>query len=384
MQTYIPRDKERFIQKHLTAFPAIALLGSRQVGKSTLAKRIIGGIPGSVYLDLEDPRDHAKLQEPLIFLDANKDSLICIDEIQRYPEIFQLLRSHIDRNNRPGQFLLLGSASRDLIRQSSETLAGRISYIEISPFTASEITDLNQLWLQGGYPESYSLDTDLSFDWRLNYIRTFLERDIPQLGITIPAQTLRRFWSMLAHLNGSIVNYSSIASSMGVSSPTIKNYLDILEGTFIIRQLQPFFTNTKKRLIKSPKVYIRDSGLTHCLLGIETFNELLGHPGLGNSYESFILASIIDRYPRYTPSFYRSSSGAEIDLILEKGERRFAFEIKVSPAPKVSRGFYEALKVVKPEKAFIIAPVEKSFPLKEGIWVHTITSILQELDTLLL
>ncbi len=222
MQSYISRFKEKTINKHLAAFPAVILLGARQVGKSTLAKKIIKNIEKAIYLDLEDPRDFAKLQEPLTFLEANSHLLICIDEVQRFPEIFQFFRSYLDNNSRPGQLLLLGSASRDLIRQSSETLAGRISYIEISPFVASEVHDLNRLWVQGGYPDSYSFDSELSFDWRINYIRTFLERDIPQLGFKIPAETLKRFWTMLAHVNGTVLNQSNLASSMGVSVPTIK------------------------------------------------------------------------------------------------------------------------------------------------------------------
>ncbi len=377
MQTYKPRFKEDIIKKHLTAFPAVILLGARQVGKSTLAKKIIEDIDKSIYLDLEDPRDYAKLQNPLEFLEANRDSMICIDEVQRYPEIFQVLRSFLDNNNHPGQLLFLGSASRDLIKQSSETLAGRISYIEINPFVASEVEDLRRLWVQGGYPDSFSFEPELSFDWRINYIRTFLERDIPQLGINIPAETLKRFWTMLAHVNGTILNQSNLASSMGVSVPTIKNYLDILEGTFVIRRLKPFFTNTKKRLIKSPKIYIRDTGLIHCLLGIESYNDLLGHPCLGNSYEAFIIPSILEKLPRYTPSFYRSSSGAEVDLILEKGQKKIAIEIKSSAAPKVSQGFYEALKVIQPDKSFVVAPVEDSFPLKGNIWVHNLKTLLE-------
>lgn len=378
MQTYRDRIKENIIIKHLASFPAVALLGARQVGKSTLAKRIIEGFENSIYLDLEDPRDYSKLQLPLAFLEANRDSLICIDEIQLYPEIFKIFRSYLDRNGRPGQLLLLGSASRDLIKQSSETLAGRISYIEITPFVATEVDNLQKLWLQGGYPDSFNFEEELSFDWRVNYIRTFLERDIPNLGFNIPAGTLKRFWTMLAHINGSVLNKSTLASSLGVTIPTISNYLDILEGTFVIRQLVPFYTNTKKRLVKSPKIYIRDSGLIHCLLGVETYNDLLGHPCLGNSYEAFIISSILEEFPRYTASFYRSSSGVEVDLILEKGGKRIVIEIKSSASPKISKGFYEALKVIRPESSYIIAPVSTPYPFKDNIWVYDLKSFLDK------
>ncbi len=377
MQIYISRNCENQIKKHLTSFPCVALLGSRQVGKSTLAKRIIANISSSLYLDLEDPRDLNKLNDPLAFLEANKDHLICIDEVQRLPEVFQIFRTYLDQNNRPGQLLLLGSASKELIRQSSESLAGRISYIEISPFVATEVSDLKRLWLQGGYPDSYLNGTELSFDWRINYIRTFLEMDIPALGIKIPAETLKRFWSMLAHLNGSLLNSAKLASSMGVSAPTIKKYLDILEGTFVIRQLKPFHTNTKKRLIKSPKIYIRDSGLIHCLLGIESYNDLLGHPVLGSSYESFIIESLLHQFPRYTPSFYRSSSGAEIDLVLEKGNKKIAIEIKSSANPGLTQGFFEALKIIRPDKSFIIAPVDSPYPYKQDVWVYNLKDIIK-------
>ncbi len=376
MQTYFNRKKEINIIKHLDNFPCVALLGARQVGKSTLAKQIISNIKNSIYLDLENPRDLAKLQEPLAYLEANKEKLICIDEVQRKPEIFQIFRSYLDQNNRAGQLLLLGSASRDLIKQSSESLAGRIAYHEINPFVASEVTDLNKLWIQGGYPRSYLSDEETSFDWRENYIRTFLERDIPQLGITIPAITLRRFWTMLAHLNGCLLNASKLASSMGVTVPTIKNYIDILEGTFVIRQLRPYHSNTKKRLVKSPKIYIRDTGLIHALLGIESYNDLLGHPALGNSYESFVIASILESYPRYAASFYRSASGAEIDLILQKGSKTIAIEIKSSQAPKLTKGVFEAIKVVKPDISYVIALVDEPYPIKNDIWVYDLKSFL--------
>ncbi len=377
MHSYIPRNIEKHIKKHLASFPCVALLGSRQVGKSTLAKRIITDIPDSVYLDLEDPRDLNKLNDPLAFLEANKAHLICIDEVQRRPEIFQQFRTYLDQSNRSGQLLLSGSASRNLIQQSSESLAGRISYIEISPFIASEVDDLKRLWLQGGYPESYLKDTELSFDWRINYIRTFLEMDIPALGINIPAATLNRLWTMLAHLNGGLLNSAKLASSMGVSAPTIKKYLDILEGTFIIRQLMPFHTNTKKRLIKSPKVYIRDSGLIHCLLGIESYNDLLGHPVSGSSYESFVIESLLQQFPRYTPSFYRSAGGAEIDLVLEKGNKKIAIEIKSSATPVLTQGFFEAQKIIQPDKSLIIAPVDKPYPYKKDVWVYNLKDIIR-------
>ena len=376
MQTYNARIKENIIIQHLDAFPAVALLGARQVGKSTLAKKILSGFKQAIYLDLENPRDWVKLQDPLAFLEANKQALICIDEVQRAPEIFQVFRSYLDDNNRAGQLLLLGSASRDLIKQSSESLAGRISYIEIGPFNALEVTDYKKLWLQGGYPVSYALEQSLSFDWRVNYIRTFLERDIPQLGFSVPAETLKRFWTMLAHLNGSVLNQSTLAASMGVSVPTIKKYLDILEGTFVIRRLKPFHTNTKKRLVKSPKIYIRDSGLIHCLLGIESQNDLLGHPALGNSFEVFVIESVLAKYPKYEASFYRSSSGAEIDLVLEKGLHKIVIEIKASSAPTLTQGFYEAVKVIQPSQAFVIAQVDAPFPIKNDVWVYNLDAFL--------
>jgi len=376
MQTYIHRLRESLIKKHLDSFPCVALLGARQVGKSTLAKNILKDLENTLYLDLEDPRDYAKLQEPIAFLEANQNKLICIDEVQRYPNLFPIFRSYLDQTNRNGQLLLLGSASRALIRQSSESLAGRISYIEIGPFVVNEVNKNKRLWLQGGYPVSYSLDESTSFDWRINYIRTFLEGDIPALGIKIPAETLRRFWTMLAHLNGALLNASKLASSMGVSIPTIKNYLDILEGTFVIRQLKPFHTNTKKRLIKSPKIYIRDTGLVHCLLGIESYNDLLGHPALGTSYEAFIINTILEHLPLYDASFYRSSSGAEIDLVLEKGDKKIAIEIKSSASPNLTQGFFEALKIIQPEIALVIAPVSSPYPIKQDVWVYDINSFL--------
>ncbi len=377
MHSYHARVQEKIILKHLKSFPAAALLGARQVGKSTLAHKIISGIPGSLYLDLEDPRDLARMQDPLAFLEANREKLICLDEIQRLPEIFPLLRSYLDKGDRTGQLLLLGSASRDLIRQSSESLAGRLSFLEIAPFSVEEIEEPLRLWVQGGYPESYLLDEEMSYEWRINYIRTFLERDIPQLGFAIPAEKLKRLWTMLAHMNGSLLNQSTLASSLGISVPTISHYLDILEGTFVIRRLPPFSTNTKKRLVKTPKIYLRDTGLIHTLLGIETYNDLLGHPALGSSYEAFVINSLLTHFPRHQASFYRTSGGAEIDLILEKAGHLTAIEIKASSSPQPSRGFYESLKSLQPDQTVLIAQVPEPFPGKHGIPVHNVKSFLE-------
>lgn len=379
MQTIIQRRIQGTIEKHLENFKCVALLGSRQTGKSTISKLILNKIPNSIYLDLEDPVDFAKLNDSSAFLEANKDKLICLDEIQRYPDLFPILRGYLDRGKRNGQILLLGSASPLLIRQSSESLAGRISYLEITPFLVNEVDDMQKLWVQGGYPESYLKDEEFSFEWRKNYIQTFLERDIPNLGINIPAQTLRRFWQMLAHSNGQLLNKSKLGSALGVSANTIQRYLDILEGTYIIRQLQPFHTNTKKRLVKSPKVYIRDTGLLHQLLGIETYNDLLGNPIIGESFESLVTTSIIDNLPNYKASFYRSSSGAEVDLVLEKGQEKICIEIKASTTPKLTQGFFEAQKVIEPTRSYVVANIKDSFPMKGGVKAISLIDILKDL-----
>ncbi len=380
MQTFVKRLIQNKIEQHLEHFKCVALLGSRQTGKSTLAKIILKSISNSIYLDLENPVDFAKLSDPSAFLEANKNKLICLDEIQRYPELFSILRGYLDRGQRNGQLLILGSASPELIRQSSETLAGRISYIEITPFLVNEIDDPQRLWVQGGYPDSFLKDEEFSFEWRKNYIQTFLERDIPNLGINIPAITLRRLWQMLAHSNGQLLNKSKLGAALGISATTIQRYLDILENTYIIRQLRPFHTNTKKRLIKSPKIYIRDSGLLHQLLGIESYNDLLGHPAIGESFESYVITSIINNFPHYQASFYRSSSGAEIDLVLEKGPKKICIEIKASSTPKLTQGFFEGLKVIKPQQAYVVANIKESYPIKEDILALPLTELITKLS----
>jgi len=372
MQGYRKRLILSDIVKRLQVNPAVALLGARQVGKSTLAEMVIEKFPDAMYLDLERPSDMNKLADPEAFFQQFNNQLICLDEIQRAPELFAVLRSVIDRNKRNGQLLLLGSASRELIKQSSESLAGRISYLEITPFNRMETRDMdiNQCWLRGGYPRSLlNVDDGDSFQWREDYIRTFLERDIPQLGFHIPANTLGRFWRMLAHSHGQTLNASKLADSMGVSGHTIRKYIDLLEQTFVVRTLQPWSGNTKKRLIKAPKVYVRDSGLLHALLDIESMAQLFSHPVYGASSEGFVIENILSQLPRWQASFYRTSSGSELALVLEKAGKRIAIEIKSSTSPKLGRGNWSALETLQPNHSFVVAPVEASYPLQQGVMV---------------
>jgi len=360
------------VMKRLQTNPAVALLGARQVGKSTLAEMVIETFPDALYLDLERPSDLNKLSDAEGFFQQFQDQMICLDEIQRMPELFAILRSVIDRNKRNAQFLLLGSASRNLIRQSSESLAGRISYLEVTPFTRTETETfaINRLWLQGGYPRSLlSADDESSFQWREDYIRTFLERDIPQLGFHIPANTLGRFWRMLAHSHAQTLNASRLADSMGVSANTIRKYIDLLEQTFVVRALQPWSGNTKKRLVKAPKVYIRDSGLLHALLDIESMQQLFAHPVYGASYEGFMIENLLTALPRWQASYYRTSNGAEVDLVLERAGKTIAIEIKASTSPKLSKGNWSAFDSLQADACYVVAPVDSIYPLNDKVKV---------------
>jgi len=380
---YIPRLLESEIRECLQDFPAVALLGPRQCGKSTLAKALIAGRKDAVYLDLERSSDLQKLSEPELFFAHNSDKLLCLDEIQRAPELFASLRSVIDTNRRNGRFLLLGSASRDLIRQSSESLAGRIAYLELTPFLLTEVSNiqrsvtLNTLWMRGAFPDSLLARNDnSSIRWRENFIRTFLERDIPQLGYRIPAAAIHRVWQMCAHNQGQLLNTSQLGSALGISHTTVRSYIDLLSQTFMLRVLHAFNGNVKKRLVKSPKVYLRDSGILHSLLKIDSFDELLGHPVFGASWETVVLENIIAANPGWQPFFYRTAAGAEIDLLLVRGRRRVAIECKASMAPKLTRGFWTALDDLNVESAWVIAPVEESYPLKENVMVRPLADFL--------
>jgi predicted AAA+ superfamily ATPase len=378
MHGYIARAIENDLRKALNRSPVVAILGPRQSGKSTTAKKYLNQC-SSIYLDLQDRVDRNKLVEPELFFDRYRDRLICLDEIQLLPEFFSVLRSEVDRDRRPGRFLVLGSASRDLIKQSTESLAGRIAYIDLTPFQLSEVINtvsLPDIWLRGGFPDSaLAEDNTDSFNWRHDFIRTFMERDIPALGFPIPTPIIERLWLLLAHYNGQTVNFSKLAAAIDISIPTLKKYLAILEQTYMIRLLPPSGVNLKKRLVKSPKVYLRDSGILHALLDIEEYDSLLANPIAGASWEGFVIENIISGHKRWKPTFLRTSNGAEIDLLIERGNKRYVFECKLSKAPKPSRGFYELLDSTNPDGAGIVAPVDEPYEVKKGVWVAPLSTI---------
>jgi uncharacterized protein len=388
MKGYIPRRLGATLEQHLRSFPAVALLGPRQCGKTTLASETIRRWPSAVYLDLERPSDLRKLADAELYFETQRarlgEVLFCLDEIQRTPDLFPLLRSLIDAGGRNGQFLLLGSASRDLIRQTSESLAGRIVFLELTPLRASEVETgdlqaLSRYWLRGGFPRSLLAASDAaSYAWRQSFVRSFLERDIPQLGFSLPAESLRRLWRMLAHEHGRTLNSSRLGASLGVSHTTVRSYVDLLVHTFMVRLLEPLEANVKKRLVKSPRVYVRDTGLLHGLLEIPDQDELLGHPAFGASWEGLVIDNVIAALPGWRPSFYRTSAGAEVDLVLSRGRRRLAVECKASAAPDVSRGFWSALADASVDEAWVIAPVKEPYPLRDGVWVSPLAHFLSE------
>jgi len=379
----IKRDLHTTILEYQKIFPVVAILGPRQCGKSTLAKMLISSDRSFIYLDLERYSDLNKLDDPEFFFRNNQEKNICIDEVQHKPDLFRSLRSVIDEDRRNGKFLILGSASRDLIQQSSETLAGRIGYIELTPFNTRELEnnldfDLSRHWVRGGFPDSYLQHSDhAGAIWRENFIRTFVERDLPQLGINIPSLTIRRLLTMCAHNQGQILNSSKLGESLGTSYHTIQNYLTLLEQLFIVRTLKPYFPNIKKRIIKSPKVYIRDSGILHSLMNIENMNDLLGHPVFGSSWEGYCIENIVSQFYDWQAYFYRTSSGNEIDLILEKGSRKLAIEFKASTAPNLTKGIYQALNDLDIKKLWVISPTDDSYALNERINISSLGNFLQ-------
>lgn len=379
----VKRALQASVESRLTRTPAVVLLGPRQVGKTTLARQIAAARPGALFLDLERSTDRDALSRPDLFFAAYRDNLVVLDEVQFVPALFSALRPEIDSDRRPGRFLLLGSAAGALLHQSSESLAGRAAWLELTPFQAAELEGrdlllVQELWLRGGFPPSYlAFDKADSFVWRQDFIRTFLQRDLPELGVRLPAETTRRFWSMLAHLQGQLLNASQLGVSLGgASHTTVGRHLDLLVDTMMVRRLPPVLANVGKRLVKSPKVYLRDSGVLHALLGIASVRDLQGHAVAGASWEGFVVEQIAAMLPGDAQmGFYRTQVGAELDLVIERGARRIGIEIKFSSAPKVQRGFWQALDDLQIDRAFVVAPVERRYPLTERVDVLPIWAL---------
>ncbi len=349
----------------------VALLGPRQCGKTTLSRMYAEQFQQCTHLDLEDPRDLAKLDNPMLALES-LHGLIIIDEIQRRPELFPVLRVLVDKPNSQQKYLILGSASRDLIRQSSETLAGRIAHIELTPFVLSEVNDSDKLLIRGGFPRSFLANNEQdSADWRREYVRTFLERDIPNLGFQIASSSMRRFWAMLAHYNGNLFNAAEIGTSLGISHTAIRNYLGILEGTFMIRQLKPWHANIKKRQVKTAKIYFRDTGILNSLLGIDNNNELLNNPKLGSIWEGFALEQIVSCSDVQAEDcyFWRTHAGAELDLLVVKGDKRFGYEMKYADAPRITKSMRNAIDDLQLSELMIVIPGSAEFRLAQNIRV---------------
>jgi len=378
----IYRKAEEKLVKTTNYFPVTGIIGPRQVGKTTLAKKLRKKLKKeSVYVDVENPRDLNKLSDPNLFFENNSEKCVFIDEIQLMPELFSVLRPMVDMNRIPGRFVLLGSASPLLMRKSSETLAGRIAYIELTGFNLTEIPNKNtrMLWLRGGFPNAYlAPNNNIWKQWLDNFIKTYLERDLPMLGLNIGIRTLRNLWIMAALIHGSVINYSNFSRSLELSSTTIKKYLEFLENAFLLRQLQPYFPNIKKRIVKSPKIYIRDTGILHNLLNIDSEEALEGHPMKGNSWEGFVVEQILQiTGTDYQPYFYRTHQGAECDLVLVKSLKPvFAIEIKYASAPKLTKGNIIAFEDIGAEYNFVITPDTEDYSIAKNIKVCSLNIFL--------
>lgn len=383
----ITRNKAKKIVKLLDFFPVVGIIGPRQVGKTTLSKQIVENIQKEcVFLDLENPRDIAKLQDPVLYFEDNIDKCVVLDEIQNLPHLFPVLRSMIDLNRIPGRYIILGSASPELIRNSSESLAGRIAYVELTTFNLTEVYELSdknidRLWLQGGFPNAFLFDdVEMVTQWHYNYIKTYVERDLPNLGLKVDKTLLIKLLQMISHIHGDIINYNSLSKSLGISSNTIKKYINFFEGSFLIRQLAPFYLNIKKRLVKSPKIYIRDTGILHYLQNINEKKDLFGNPLIGNSWEGFVIEQIIQQLsPKYQTYFYRTNDGAECDLVVTKSQKTImAIEIKYTSAPKLTRGTTIAFDDLSSEQNFIITPNSDDYLIKKNIRVCNIFDFLNK------
>ncbi len=378
------RINQAVIADFLSWSPAVGILGARQVGKTTLAKAFASNLDTGVYLDLDSPQALAKLGNASAFFEANRHRLVVLDEIQNQPELLQLLRGEIDADRRPGRFLILGSASFKLLKQS-QSLAGRLALVDMSPLLLSEVystfADTQTLWLRGGFPNSYmAKNNNASWAWRDALIRHFLNTDLPALGINVDPQLMHRYWRMLAHLQGQLFNASTIAGSLGISTSSSTRYLDHLCDTLMVRRLEPHFVNLGKRLVKSPKVYVRDSGLLHSLLSIHEVNDLLGHPSTGASWEGFVVEQIANHLPSGSSmSFYRTAAGTEMDVVVEAGQRKIGFEVKFSSAPSVTKGFWHACDDLQLDAAYVVAPVAEGWAMKAPAQVISVMDIAQKL-----
>jgi len=386
---YQRQSQQRLIQR-LQQFPAVGLLGPRQVGKTTLAFAQKALYPDALYLDLELPSAQRQMDDPEAFLMAHAQQLVILDEVQRMPELFGILRGVIDQRRRmgqaSGQFLLLGSATGVLMQQSSESLAGRVAYVELPPLQAPEIftdqpsvADLNALWVRGGFPLSWLAPNDAdSMTWREVFMATYLEKDIPALGPRIPATTLRRLWTMLAHHQGELLDLSKLAAALAISGQTVSRYIDLLCDLMLVRRLPAWHGNVGKRLVRSPKVYVRDSGLVHALLGLPNLDAVLGHPIAGSSWEGFVMEQLINAATQAQACFYRTSNGAEVDLVLTfRNQQTWVVEVKRSSAPTVSRGFYQAATDLGAVRKLLVAPVAQPYPLKDGIEVVDVMTAIR-------
>jgi predicted AAA+ superfamily ATPase len=375
-------------QKSLGYFPVLAILGPRQCGKTTLAKELMKGYTESVYLDLELPSDVRKLEDPELFFNTQVGKLIVIDEIQHRPNLFPVIRSFVDQTQRNTPFIVLGSASQDLIRQGGESLAGRITFLDLTPLTIMEVNDLSVVtqWLRGGYPGSLlAPDNDLSMQWREQYIRTFIERDLPMLGLSLPSTALTRLLLLLAHSHANIINLSKLGELFGVSHTQIRRYVDFLCGAFLIRLLQPNEPNLKKQIVKTPKIFFRDSGLFHAILSIDREETLLGSIRMGESWEGFVIEQITTSISsRWKASFYRTHKGAEIDLVLEQGDVRIGIECKASVAPVVTKGYWSALEDlnIKPENSWVVCPIDERYPYRNGTVIGGVRQIIEYINAL--
>ncbi len=377
---YYHRSIEKDILESLEDFAVTAILGPRQCGKSTLAKYIISNIPNTIYLDLERPSDLNKLSDPEWFLTSNKGKLFCIDEIQRKPDLFPVIRSLVDDWEGKGHFIILSSASQDLIKQSSETLAGRVSYHRLTPFTWQEISNdysMEDYLVKGGFPGSLlTTSMDISMRWRENFIITFIERDLLQWSAITP-QTMHRLWQMLAHINGQVLNYSALGNSLGVSNTTVKNYIDLLYGTYMVNVIQPYHSNAGKRVVKSPKIYISDPGIINSFTGILSFNQLSGHPSLGSVWETVVLHNLLASFPFVKFYYYRTSQGAEMDFVLKYGSKILAIECKASLSPSISKGNYISFKDTKAEKMLVVIPAKSGWEKDQNTKIVSIQEAIQ-------